>query len=136
MLLAGAAFGDAVENVYGWDDDAVTTAAVPLGILLVVSSVMAMLRLAPRRRQPGWLWLALGTAIAVALWLTFTALLAAYVELSSSFGVVYGPLTGVVALLLWTQLASVAVLFGFAVTAQLEARQIGMPRGANPDPEA
>ena len=135
VLLAGAAFGDAVEEVYGWDDEVVTTVAVPLGILLVVSSVVAMLRLAPRRRQPGWLWLGLGAAIAVALWLLFTALLAAYVGLSASFGVVYGPLTGVVALLLWTQLASVAVLFGFAVTAQLEARHLGIAERVNPDPE-
>lgn len=135
MLLAGSAFGDAVEDVYGWDDDWVTAAAVPLGILLVVFAIMAMLRLAPRRSQPGWLWLSLGAVVAVVLWLTFTALLAAYVKLSGSFGVVYGPLTGVIALLLWTQLTSVAVLFGFAVTAQLEAGHVGITRGAYPDPE-
>lgn len=135
VLLAGPAFGDSVEHVYGWNDDAVTAVAVPLGVLLVVFSVIAMLRLAPRRRQPGWLWLGLGAAIAVALWLTFTGLLAAYVQLSAAFGVVYGPLTGVIALLLWTQLTSVAILFGVAVTAQLEAGHVGIRHGAAPDPE-
>ena len=135
VLLAGPAFGDAVERVYGWDDDAVTAVAVPLGVLLVVFSIMAMLRLAPRRRQPGWLWLGLGATIAVALWLTFTGLLAVYVQLSASFGAVYGPLTGVIALLLWTQLTSVAILFGFAVTAQLEAGHVGIRHGAVPGPE-
>jgi YihY family inner membrane protein len=135
VLLAGSAFGDAVEHVYGWDDDAVTAVSVPLGTLMVVFSVMAMLRLSPRRRQPGWLWLGLGAAITVALWLTFTGLLAAYVQLSASFGVVYGPLTGVIALLLWTQLTSVAILFGVAVTAQLEAGHVGIRHGAVPDPE-
>lgn len=135
VLLAGAAFGDAVEQVYGWDDDAVVAAAVPTGVLLVLWAVLAMLRLAPRRRQPGWSWLALGTVVAATLWLAFTGLLAVYVQLSGSFGVVYGPLTGVIALLLWTQLAAVAILFGFAVTAQLEARHAGIERGALPDPE-
>ena len=72
VLLAGSAFGNSVEDVYGWDDDAVRAAAPPLGVLWVVFSVLAMLRLAPRRRQPGWLWLRLGAAIAVALWLAFT----------------------------------------------------------------
>lgn len=135
VLLAGATFGEAVEDVYGWDDDAVMATAMPLGVLLVLCAVLAMLRLAPRRRQPGWSWLALGTVVAVSLWLTFTAVLAVYVQLSGAFGVVYGPLTGVIALLLWTQLTSVALLFGFAVTAQLEARHIGVERGVLPDPE-
>ena len=126
VILAGSTFGEAVEAVYGWDDDAVTASALPLGVLLVLWSIMAMLRLAPHRRQPGWSWLALGAAIAVVLWSAFTGLLAAYVQLSASFGVVYGPLTGVVALLLWTQLTSVAIFFGLAVTAQLEARHVGV----------
>ncbi|WP_217640772.1 YihY/virulence factor BrkB family protein [Blastococcus tunisiensis] len=134
VLLAGAAFGDAVEDVYGWDDDAVMAAAVPVGVLLVLGAVLAMLRLAPRRRQPGWSWLLLGTVVAVSLWLGFTALLGAYVQLSASFGVVYGPLTGVIALLLWTQVTGVAIFLGFAVTAQLEARHAGIEVGALPDP--
>lgn len=135
VLLAGSAFGNAVEEVYGRDDDAVTAVAVPLGTLLVLVSVIAMLRLAPRREQPGWSWLGLGAIVTVVLWLAFTALLAGYVQLSASFGVVYGPLTGVIALVLWTQLTSVAILFGLAVTAQLEARHLGLPVGAFPDPE-
>jgi YihY family inner membrane protein len=134
VLLAGSSFGDAVEVVYGWDDGVVTAAAVPLGTLLVLFALMAMLRLAPRRRQPGWSWLGLGVAIAVALWLAFTGLLAVYVQVSASFGIVYGPLTGVMALVLWTQVTSVAVLFGFAVSAQLEARHAGVRHGSLPDP--
>lgn len=136
VLLAGSAFGDAVEVVYGWEDDTVMAVAMPGGVLLVVVALLALLRLAPRRRQPGWLWLALGAAIAAALWLTFTGLLATWVQLSGSFGVVYGPLTGVIALLLWTQVSAVAVLFGMAVTAQLEAGHLGIGGGAAPGTEA
>ena len=135
VLLAGSAFGEAVEQVYGWDDDVVTAVAVPLGALLLLSSLTAMLRLSPRRRQPGWSWLALGASLALILWLAFTGMLAAYVQLSGAFGVVYGPLTGVIALLLWTQLTSMAIFFAFAVTAQLEAWHAGIQDGALPDPE-
>ena len=130
VLLAGSTFGDAVEAVYGWDDDAVMAVALPVGVLLVVAALMALLRLAPRRRQPGWLWLALGATVAATLWLAFTGLLAGWVQLSGSFGVVYGPLTGVIALLLWTQLSAVAVLFGFAVAAQLEAGHVAAGEAA------
>lgn len=135
MLLAGSAFGDAVEQVYGLDDDAVTAVAIPLGIVLLVVSVTAMLRYSPRRRQPGWSWLVLGAGVALVLWLAFTGLLAGYVQLSGSFGVVYGPLTGVMALLLWAQLSAVAIFFGVALTAQLEAQHGGIRAGATADPE-
>ncbi|WP_239524053.1 hypothetical protein [Geodermatophilus normandii] len=60
VILAGSAFGEAVEAVYGWDDDAVTAVARPLGVLLVLCSIMAMVRLAPHRRHPGWSWLVIG----------------------------------------------------------------------------
>ena len=45
--------------------------------------------------------------------------------LSKSFGQTYGPLAGMVALLLWALLSAVAVLFGGAVAAQLEAVRAG-----------
>ena len=44
---------------------------------------------------------------------------------STSFGDTYGPLAGIVALLLWALLSSVVVLFGAAVAAQLEAVRAG-----------
>ncbi len=135
VLLAGADFGEAVESVYGWDDDTVSGVAFPLGAGMVVFALLAMLRLAPRRRQPGWLWLVLGATLAATLWLAFTGVLVAYVQLSASFGLVYGPLTGVIALLLWTQVTAIAILLGLAVTAQLEAGHLGIRHGAVPDPE-
>jgi uncharacterized BrkB/YihY/UPF0761 family membrane protein len=54
-----------------------------------------------------------------------TVLLGLFFRLSSSFGDTYGPLAGIVALLLWALLSSVAVLFGAAVAAQLEAVRAG-----------
>ncbi|MDN5749652.1 MAG: YihY/virulence factor BrkB family protein [Pseudonocardia sp.] len=134
VLIAVAAFGDAVEQVYGFDDDAVTLLALPLAILLLLGSITAMLRWAPRRRQPGWSWLGLGAGVALLLWLVFTGLLVAYVAVSGSFGAVYGPLTGVIALLLWAQLTSVAIFFGMALSAQLEAARVGVDHGAVADP--
>jgi uncharacterized BrkB/YihY/UPF0761 family membrane protein len=57
-------------------------------------------------------------------------------QLSGNFGVVYSPLTGVMALLLWSQLTSIAIFLGLALTAQLEAQRAGISRGAGIDPES
>ena len=47
-----------------------------------------------------------------------------------SFGDTYGPLAGLVALLLWALLSSIAVFYGGAVAAQLEAVRAGAARSA------
>ena len=52
-------------------------------------------------------------------------------RLSSTFGTTYGPLAGIVALLIWAVLASAVLLFGAAIGAQLEA-----VRGGRPDPQS
>jgi YihY family inner membrane protein len=138
LLVAGGTAVDTAARVYGWSDGTQTVWEVlrwPLGVLLVLASITALLRRAPRRCQPGWSWLALGALVALVLWIVFTALLTLYVERSGSFGSTYGPITGVFALLLWANLTSVALLLGSASAAQLEAVRTAHPRPATPDPE-
>lgn len=67
--------------------------------------------------------------------LVLTGLLVGYVQLSDNFGTVYGPLTGIVALLLWAQLTSVAIFLGLALSAQLEAVHAGVRDVVVPDPD-
>jgi YihY family inner membrane protein len=99
----------------------------PLALVLVTVAVALLFHLAPRRRQPGWAWLAFGASVSVVLWSLVTLLLGVVIELTNSFGQTYGPLAGMVALLLWALLSSIAVLFGAAVAAQLEAVRAGAP---------
>ena len=133
LLVAAGPAGEAVEEMYGRDDDVVSAVAVPVGALLLVASVTALLRHSPRRVQPGWSWLLLGGLLVLALWSAVTVAVAEYVELSASFTTVYGPLAVVVALLLWGQLTSVAIYLGIAVAAQLEAVRAGVQHGARSD---
>jgi uncharacterized BrkB/YihY/UPF0761 family membrane protein len=100
---------------------------------LTVVSIALLFEQAPRRRQPGLSWLAFGAGVATALWLLATGLLAAYVQGSGAFPATYGPLTGVMALLLWANLTSIAIFLGLAFAAQLEALRIGQPEPAEPD---
>ncbi len=97
----------------------------PLGLLLIATAVTMLFRLCPRRRQPGLSWLAFGAVVSVLLWTTVTVGLALFFTFSSSFGQTYGPLAGMLALLLWALLSAIAVLYGAAVAAQLEAVRAG-----------
>jgi YihY family inner membrane protein len=100
----------------------------PLSIGFVIVAFALLFRAAPRRRQPAWSWLAIGSGMSVLLWFVFTGLLALYLDLSSgTFGRTYGPLTGVIAVLLWAFLTSLAIYLGLAFAAQLEAVRAGVP---------
>ena len=138
-LLAAAAFvamtlgrgvGDVFEsqaardvwNVVRW----------PLGFGLLIGATACVFRWSPRRHQPGWSWLAMGALLSVGLVLIVTLALSAIFELSSTLGQTYGPLAGFVALLLWSLLTSIALLYGIAVAAQLEAVRAGVPAPRRP----
>ncbi|HEX5587365.1 MAG TPA: YihY/virulence factor BrkB family protein [Acidimicrobiia bacterium] len=104
----------------------------PLALVLIASAMALLFRWSPRRHQPAWSWLAFGSGVSVILWSLATLGLGLFVRLSSSFGDAYGPLAGLVALLLWALLSSIAILYGAAIAAQLEAVRSGQPRPRDP----
>ena len=128
LILAGSDLARAtglsgvVESLWTW-------LRWPLSIAFVVVAFALLFRAAPRRRQPSWSWLAVGSGVSVLLWFVFTGLLAFYLDVSSgTFGRTYGPLTGIIAILLWTFLTSLAIYLGLAFAAQLEAVRAGIPQ--------
>ena len=86
-----------------------------------------LFRWAPKRRQPGWPWLAFGAGIGVRGVDTDDDVLAVVFDFSRTFGQTYGSLAGLVALQLWTFFSALAILYGVAVAAQLEAVRAGVP---------
>ncbi len=139
LIVAGEPFGDAVQDVYEWGGAAETAWDVlrwPIGLVSLVTAVTLLQRFSPRRTQPGWSWLAVGSAATVAAWLAASGLLALYVKLSEGFGETYGPLTAVIALLLWAYLTGIALLGGVALSAQLEAVRGGEGDPRLPDADA
>ncbi len=137
LLVAGGAFGDAMVSEYGWSSGLRTTWNLvrwPVGLLLLVVTIAVIFDHAPRRRQPALSWLALGAGVSVVLSMAAAAGLAAYVNLSASFSSTYGPLAGIFALLVWSLLSSIALFYGLAVCAQLEALRVGQPEPAYDDP--
>jgi YihY family inner membrane protein len=137
LLVAGGSIGDAMVQEYDWSDDTLLAWNIlrgPAGLAIVVFTIAVVLDHSPRRRQPALSWLALGAAVAVVLSMLSTAGLAAYVNLSASFGSTYGPLAGVFALLLWSLLSAMSLFYGTAVCAQLEALRCGQAEPAYDDP--
>lgn len=98
----------------------------PVAAILVVVGLGLVLRYCPNRHQPGRIWLTFGALIAVFLWLSATVLLALGFRLSSTFPQTYGPLAGVIALLLWGYLSALAIFYGVAVAAELEAERANL----------
>lgn len=137
LLVAGREFALAMAEGYGWSDTTVLVWSVarwPVGILLLVLTIGVLIEKSPRRRQPALSWVAFGSGVTVVLVLVATGGLAAYVGLSGSFSTVYGPLAGIVALLLWASFSSMALFFGAAVCAQMEALRAGDDEPVDPDP--
>lgn len=129
LLAAGfvaIAFGEAVSDALGlggvW-----AWARWPLGATLVAASIAAMYKVGPNRDQPSLSWLIVGGITATVLWVLFSAVLALYLNMSADFGDTYGPLAGLIGLLIWAQLTGTAVLAGMAFAAQLEMERAEMP---------
>ena len=126
LLAFGQTIGNSIDNSTvnrAWE-----ILRWPAAVMFTTLAMTVLFRWAPRRRQPALSWLAFGAAVATFGWLVVTAGLGAFFSLSQSFGQTYGPLAGVVALLLWSLLSAVAVLYGGAVTAQLEAVRAGVQK--------
>jgi YihY family inner membrane protein len=129
LIIAGGPLGDAVEQVYRWGDVAETIFDIlrwPVGLAALVVAVTVLFRHSPRRHQPGLSWLALGAGLTVILWLAASGCVALYVAVSGDFSDTYGPLAGIMALLLWATVTGVALLLGVALAAQLEGARVGI----------
>lgn len=128
MLVLGRPIGEAVEN--SWAGDVWLIVRWPMAIVLLVLATTAMLRWSPNRRQPGYTWLVYGAGASVLLTLGASAVLALFFRWSTTFGDTYGPLAGMIGLLLWCYAVAAAGLYGIAITAQLEQeRAVASPVG-------
>ncbi|MCZ3386054.1 MAG: YihY/virulence factor BrkB family protein [Actinomycetia bacterium] len=122
MLVLGRPIAVAFDG--SWAGDVWVVARWPLAVALLILSTTAMLRWSPNRRQPGYTWLIYGAAVSVLLTVGASIVLALFFRWSPTFGDTYGPLAGMIGLLLWCYAIAVAGLFGIAITAQLEQERV------------
>jgi YihY family inner membrane protein len=136
LLVAGGTAGDSAAQEMGWSPmvrDAWDWVRWPLSLVLIVFAVALLFEKAPRRKQPALSWLLFGAAVATVLWWLASLALAGYINISDGFAATYGPLTAIMALLLWANLTGIAFFLGLAFAAQLEAQRVGVSRPALDD---
>ena len=120
----------------GWHDysidDVWEIARWPVGLALLTLAITLIFKVSPRRHQPSIGWLAVGAGISVAGIVLVSLGFHLYLRTSQGFGDTYGPLAGFMGVLLWAYLSSIALFFGLAFAAQLEAFRAGAaePRSA------
>ena len=136
LLVAGGPMGDSLAREVGLDSGWLTAwdwVRWPLSLALIVFAIGVLFEQAPRRKQPALSWLLFGAAISTVLWWVSSLGLAGYVLISEDFDATYGPLTAIMALLLWANLTGIAIFLGLAFAAQLEAHRVGVHSPAPED---
>ena len=98
----------------------------PVGLGLLAGAIALVFKLSPKRDQPPMSWLAFGAVVGVVGSLIVTLLLALYLNASEGFGDTYGALAGFMGVLLWSYGSSIALFYGLACAAQLEAFRAGV----------
>jgi membrane protein len=63
-----------------------------------------------------------GAVVATLIWIGGSLLFALYASNFANFGKTYGPLAGVIVLLLWLYLSAFAVLLGAEINGEIEAQ--------------
>jgi membrane protein len=89
-------------------------------IILVGGTIALLYRYGPSRRPPPNQHIFPGAFLATGLWLIASIALSYYIAHIASFGITYGPLGAVVAVMLWFYVSAYAVLLGAELNAQLE----------------
>jgi len=110
-----------------------STFFVVLGWILTLAAVTLLFSvfyyLAPNRETPAWQWVSAGGVVGTVLWIVASIAFLFYVQNFSNYGKTYGTYAGVVILILWLFLSSLAVLVGGELNAELERQ--GERRGGS-----
>ena len=100
--------------------------SMALLVVLVGGSIALLYRYGPSRERQRDRQIFAGAILATLLWLIASEGLSYYVAHIARFGVTYGPLGAVVAIMLWFYLTAYAVLLGAEVNSQLEHRNAAL----------
>ena len=123
LVLATGVLGGVPSPIFTFGE---STGFVILGWVLTVVAVILLFSIfyyfGPNRETPTWQWVSVGGLVGAALWIVASAGFGLYVSTlgESSYARTYGALAGVVVLILWLFLSSLAILIGGELNAELE----------------
>ncbi len=134
FIVFGAPLGDALRDNLPFGSAFVVLWTVirwVLGVAALVGLFATIYYLAPNRDTPRWVWVSPGGILAGAIWLVASLGFSFYVKSFGTYAETYGPIAGVVVLLLWLYLTALAVVLGGELNAELE-RQSAAHKGQIP----
>lgn len=121
LLVATLLLGGVPSPIFTFGESQISTI---IGWVLTVVAVMILFSLfyylAPNRDKPSWKWVSAGGILGGLLWVASSLVFGFYVTTFNSYEKTYGPLGGVIVLILFLFLSSLSVLIGAEVNAQLE----------------
>jgi len=91
----------------------------PIVFALVTFAIAGIYYYAPDAEQE-WIWITPGSVLATTLWLLISIGFSFYVTNFGSYNATYGAIGGVIVLLLWFYVSSLAVLVGAELNAEIE----------------
>jgi membrane protein len=113
-LVLGERVGQAAAAWVGLGGSFTTTwglAQWPLGLLFTLTGIDLVYHFAPAVRQR-WYWLTPGSVFAAAAWIAASLGFRVYVSAFANYNATYGSIGGMILLLLWLYLSSMALLVG------------------------
>ena len=122
LVLIGPTAAEWLGRVTGWGAPFEWTWLVlqwPLVFGLVTTAIGLVYYFAPDAEQD-WAWITPGAVAATALWLVISLLFKVYIANFTDYDAAYGSVGGVIVLLLWFYVSSLAVLFGAELNAEIE----------------
>lgn len=121
LILATGLLGGVPSPLFTFGESTIFTV---VGWVLTVSAVVVLFSLfyylGPNRPKPSWRWVSAGGVVGALIWIVGSLAFAIYISNFNNYDKTYGPLGGVIVLVLWLFLSSLAVLIGGELNAELE----------------
>ncbi len=122
LVLAGPSIAEAIGGVLDAGHVTVWVWHVlrwPVALALVSTGLGLVYYFAPDAEQD-WVWISPGAVVGTVLWLGASLGFKFYVERVSDYEATYGAIGGVIVLLLWLYVSSLAILAGAELNAEIE----------------
>ncbi len=100
----------------------ITMVRWPLFFVIAAGAFALIYRYGPTRRNPLWTGCLVGGGVAALAWIVSSFALSWYIRMVADLGLIYGSLTGIIALMLWAWLSAVSVLLGAEVDTFIHAQ--------------
>jgi membrane protein len=122
LIMAGPAIGERAAASFGFGSvftQIWNIVQLPVVFILVTLGVAIVYYYAPDAEQD-WIWITPGSVLATLLWILSSIGFRFYITNFTSYNATYGAIGGVIVLLLWFYVSSLAILAGAELNAEIE----------------